>query len=84
MIYNKLELKAGCMAWLEDVWGRCPLPERNLFLNLDEDDIVQYNSTLCREMRNDNLLWTYRDIIGHPDDFSMSVLYDFWREKNEL
>lgn len=81
---NKLEIKVGCLAWLETIWDDCPPAEQKDFLELDEDDLVEYNSTLCRDMRNENKLWTYKEIIGCPDEFSMSVLYDFWREKNGL
>lgn len=83
-MYNKPELKAGCMAWLETIWDDCPLAERKEFLGLAEDDLIEYHHTLGRDMRNDNKLWAHKEIIGCPDEFSMSVLYDFWREKNGL
>lgn len=81
---QKPEIKAGCLAWLETAWEDTDLSNRQEFLQLDEDDLISYHMTLCLDMRNDNKLWTHKDVIGCPDEFSMSVLYDFWREKNGL
>ena len=82
---NRPEIKAACMGWLEDIWATSSAVDKGFFLSLDEDDLIGYHNSLCREMRNDNGLWEVdREIIGHPDDFSMEVLHSFREELEGL
>lgn len=81
---NRSEIKEACMAWLETLWLGTREWERANFKDLDEDDLISYHHTLCRDMRNENKLWSHSETIGCPDDFSMEVLINFWREQNGI
>lgn len=79
-----MNIKDKCMSWLEEIWVDAPVDVQEGFIKLKEEDLIEFHHTLCRDMRNENDLWVHRETIGHPDDFSMSVLTDFWRTKNGL
>ena len=78
----KEEVKAVCKEWLESIWSQCSSGEQYAFASISKDDLIEYHMTLGLGMRNENKLWTHKEVIGCPDEFSMSILQDFWREKN--
>lgn len=81
---NRSEIFAECMVWIEGCWKESPLQDKTDFRTCDEGDLIRYHHTLGRSMRNENKLWTHRDTIGCPDDFSMEIIHTFWEQLNGL
>lgn len=72
------------MEWMTECWKAAPLQDKTDFRVCDEDDLIRYHHTLGRDMRNENKLWTHRDVIGCPDEFSMEIIHTFWEQLNGL
>ncbi|CAL9969221.1 hypothetical protein VPHD69_0133 [Vibrio phage D69] len=81
---NRLEIHEACMDWITEAWKQAPLQAKTDFRLCDEDDLIGYHHSLGQDMRNENKLWTLRDTIGCPDEFSMRVIHTFWEQLNGL
>ena len=84
------EMTATVSTWL----SKATPEERNKFLSTPKEKLVKYHDSLGRDIRNEFKLWDRNwtpvlDEFGcdaspdHPDQLSMKVIEEVWKERNK-